>query len=32
MRERVAELGGHLEVASGPTGTRVTALLPRVAS
>ena len=32
MRERVDELGGHLDVVSGPTGTRVTALLPRVAT
>ena len=32
MRERVAELGGHLDVVSGPAGTRVTALLPREAS
>jgi signal transduction histidine kinase len=28
MRERLAELGGRLEVASGPTGTRIRAILP----
>ena len=32
MRERVDELGGRLDVVSGPTGTRITALLPRAAS
>jgi signal transduction histidine kinase len=28
MRERVRELGGHMEVHSGPTGTRIVATLP----
>ena len=28
MRERLAELGGRLEVDSGPTGTRIRAILP----
>jgi signal transduction histidine kinase len=28
MRERLAELGGRLEVDSGPTGTRIRATLP----
>jgi two-component system, NarL family, sensor kinase len=28
MRERLAELGGHLEVDSGPNGTRIRAILP----
>jgi signal transduction histidine kinase len=28
MRERLAELGGRLEVDSGPTGTRIRAVLP----
>jgi signal transduction histidine kinase len=32
MRERAEELGGHLSIDSGPSGTRVTALLPRGAS
>ena len=29
MRERAEELGGRLLVSSGPTGTRVEALLPK---
>jgi signal transduction histidine kinase len=29
MRERLSELGGHLDVRSGPLGTKVSGVLPR---